>query len=49
MGYDKNLFHYGVLYRRLLDPLILPARKQTPREARKSVVVDLRGLSARGC
>lgn len=26
MGYDKSLFHYGVLYNRLLDPLILPAR-----------------------
>ena len=26
MATDKSLFHYGVLYHRLLDPLILPAR-----------------------
>ena len=26
MTTDKSLFHYGVLYHRLLDPLIMPAR-----------------------
>lgn len=42
MAIDRSLFHYGTLYHRLLDPLILPARNMIiDRIPENSSVIDI--------